>query len=137
MGMSYRGPNPQRIKAQFSVINQHAAETAIWQQYVSASTGTASGYWGGQGTTRYYRDQCVSALLAAPQMGEGRFRETQLPAGQVLAGDAMISLSQRIGSQDQIVWRGTTYRVEGDRVPINLGDRVWWRTILSRGDATG
>jgi hypothetical protein len=135
--VSYRGPNPKRINNQFATIKLHNAETGTWRQYISASTGTASAYWGGGGTTRYYREQVVSGLWAAPQIGESRFRETQWAGGQILAGDALISLSHKIGTQDEVIWRGVTYRVEGDRTPIHIGDRTWWRTVLSRGDKTG
>lgn len=135
--MSYRGPNKSRIGAQFATVNQHNAETAIWQMYVSGSTGTASGYWGGLGTTQHYLERPVSALWAAPQMGEARFRETQLPGGQVIAGDAVVSTLLPLGKDDQIIWRGTTYRIEGDSTPVHLGGRLWYRTVLRRGDATG
>ena len=135
--MSYRGPNPQRIMEQFGTINQHNAEVVIWQKYLSGSTGTASGYWGGGGTTATWHEQRISALWAAPQGGESRFRETQLPGGQAVAGDAIVSTLSPFGPNDQLIWRGTTYRIEGDSVPTHIGGRLWYRTVLRRGVATG
>ena len=135
--MPYRGPQTGRIAAQIAQIQQYAGETGIWRQYVSASTGTGSGYWAGRGTTTYDREQTITALWASPQVGEARMRETQLPGGQVIAGDAVISTPNPFGARDEIVWRGITYRVEGDSTPIHFGGRVWYRTVLRRGDVTG
>lgn len=134
--MSYRGPQTGRIATQHSEILGYAGESCIWRQYVSATTST-SGYYAGAGTTRHYREQTITGLFAAPQMGESRFRETQLPGGQVIAGDMVASTTMPLGSQDELVWRGVTYRLEGDNVPIHLGGRMWYRTVLRRGDATG
>lgn len=132
----YRGPNVARVGGQFHTVQAWAGEPVTWRQYISAS-GTASGIYAGGGETLYYREQTITALLAAPQMGESRFRETQLPAGQVIAGDAMVSTPQQLGTQDEIIWRGVYYRIEGDSTPIRIGGRVWWRVVLRRGDVTG
>lgn len=133
----YRGPNTGRIQAQFDEIAQYAGEAAVWRQYVSGGVSTGSAYLAGAGTTAYYREQTITALWAAPQMGDARFRETQLPGGQVMAGDAVVSTPLPMGSQDELDWRGVTYRVEGDSLPIHIGGRNWYRTVLRRGDATG
>ena len=79
----------------------------------------------------------ITGLLAAPQMGESRFKEQSLPAGQVVVGDAVLSLPYDVGVQDEIIWRGITYRIEGDRTPVSYAGTTWYRTILKRGDATG
>ena len=135
--MAYRGPQPQRIAQQLGEIMQHNAETGTWRQWVSAGTGNTSAYYAGYGESSYYREQVISGLWAAPQMGESRFRETQLPGGQVMAGDAVLSTVQVFNPRDEVIWRGVTYRIEGDATPIVIGGRVWWRTVLRRGDATG
>lgn len=135
--MSYRGPNRARIRAQHSVIQDYAAETATWCAYLTATTGTGSAYLGGGGTTPTYAERTISAFFAAPQMGEARFREYLLPGGQVMAGDVVISTVTALGAQDEIQWRGVTYRVEGDSTPVHLGGRPLWRTLLRRGDSTG
>lgn len=132
--MGYRGPQTGRIAGQHNAIVQYAGEPCTWRQYVSAASAT-SGYYAGAGTTRYYREQTITAMFAAPQMGESRFRETQLPGGQVIAGDMVASTPTALGTQDEIIWRGTTYRLEGDAVPIHIGGRVWYRTVLRRGDS--
>jgi hypothetical protein len=135
--MSYRGPNSQRISGQFAVITQYHGEVCTWRQYVSAVTAAGSGYYGGGGVTLYYREQMITGLWAAPQMGESRFRETQLPGGQVIAGDAVVSVPVALAPMDEIIWRGVTYRLEGDNTPVVLGGRTWYRHIVRRGDTTG
>lgn len=130
--MTYRGPNPARIGAQFAALQANHGETGTWRRYVSAGPATGSAVWGGMGESAYYQERLVTALWAAPQA-----QETQLPAGQMLAGDAIVSLSECLGVQDELIWRGYTYRVEGDSTPIQMVGHVWYRTILRRGDVTG
>lgn len=134
---SYRGPDWRRILAQFAQLAAWHGATVTWRQYVSGSTGTGSGYYAGGGTTRYYHEQTITGLWGAPRMRENRFHEVQTPAGQVMAGDAVISTRMPLGSQDELIWRGVIYRVEGDSTPLYLGGSLWYRTLLRRGDATG
>lgn len=135
--MPYRGPNTQRISAQFATIQQYHGEVCTWRQYVSAVTAAGSGYYGGGGVTLYYREQTITGLWAAPQMGEARMRETQLPGGQVIAGDVVLTSPVIISPMDEVILRGTVYRIEGDYTPINIGGHVSYRTVLRRGDTTG
>jgi hypothetical protein len=130
--VTYRGPDPARLHGQMSAIMTHASETAIWRQYISASSGTGSAIWAGAGITQHYRQQVISGLFVPAAQ-----RETQLAAGQIIAGDMAFSTFQRLGVQDEVQWRGVTYRVEGDILPVHLGGRVWYQTMLRRGDATG
>ena len=134
--MSYRGPNTQRITRQFETVQQYAGEPVIWKQYISSTSGNTTAYLAGGGITRSYREQWITGLLASPQVGEARFRETQLAGGQVIAGDAVISTQQPLGAQDEIVWRGVSYRVEGANTPVHINGRLWYRVVLRRGDVT-
>ena len=128
--MPYRGPQTARIAPQFSQVFDYAGETGTWRQYISAATASASGVWAGVGTTQYYREQVVTGLWATPNA-----KEMQTPGGLVMAGDAAISTLHSLGPQDEMVWHGVTYRVEGESLPVHLGGRVWYRTVLRRGDA--
>lgn len=132
--MPYRGPQPPRIGTQFAQVQQYAGETGVWRQYISAATASGSGIWAGGGTTHYYREQAVTGLWGSPNRVLNA-RQVQLAGGQVMAGDGMISTEHPLGDQDEIVWRGVTYRVEGESLPVHLGGRVWYRTVLRRGDA--
>ena len=130
--MSVYGPDAKRIQGQMRAIANFAGATAIWRQYISASTGTGSAYFAGGGETFYYREQLITALMRpASQM------ETPLPAGMVMAGDLLCSTFQKLGTQDEILWNKAIWRIEGDTLPVQLGGRVWYRTILRRGDVTG
>ena len=135
--VSYRGPNARRVASQFTRVAGEHGQGVVWRHYVSASTGTASGYYAGAGTTRCYAERGITGLMAAPQMGESRFREYATFGGQVLAGDMVLSCPHPLGQQDEIVWQGTTYRVESDSTPIRYANVLWYRTLLRRGDATG
>lgn len=134
--MTYRGPDASRISGQFVAVQHWAGASVTWRAYVSAAT-TGSAYWAGGGQTRYYAERAITAMLAAPQDGEARFRETQLPAGQIIAGDLVASTLHPLGQNDQVVWRGVTYRVESDAVPVYIGGKLFYRTVLRRGDVTG
>ena len=133
--MPYHGPDSARIMRQQTALMAYAGETGIWRQYASASTASGTGVWAGVGTTLYYRQQVITGLWALAPMGN--FQERQLPGGQVMAGDVMLSTQDVLGKQDEVQWRGVTYRIEGDSMPVHLGGRVWYRTMLRRGDVTG
>jgi hypothetical protein len=135
--VKYRGPQPQRIARQFNAIGTEHGQPVTLRTYVSASTGTTSAYFAGGGTTRYYVERPITALFYAPSLGKVQDRQQQLAAGQVLVGRMVVSLSEAVGAQDEIIWRGTAFRVESDNTPTTFGDRVWYRAILTRGDATG
>lgn len=135
--MSYRGPQPSRVSGQFGMVRTYAGATGVWRQNITTTTGTGSAYWAGGGETRTYQERTITALWAAPQAGDARFRQTQLPAGQVMAGDAVASTPEKLGPNDEIVWGGVAYRVEGDSTPVTLGGQIWYRTVMRRGDVTG
>lgn len=130
--MAYHGPDSARIMRQQTAVMAYAGETGIWRQYASASTASGTGVWAGVGTTLYYRQQVITGLWAPATQ-----QESQMPGGQIMAGDAMLSTLDVLGKQDEVQWRGVTYRVEGDSLPVHLGGRVWYRTMLRRGDVTG
>lgn len=135
--VGYRGPHTKRVGGQFNAIQGNHGETGIWRQFISANTGTTSGYMAGGGTDRFYREQTITALWAAAGVGASKFAESQLPGGQVIAGDAAISTPMALGSQDEVIWRGVTYRIEGDTIPIQMAGHTWFRTLVTRGDTTG
>ena len=135
--MTYRGPDTGRIMAQQGAIMQYAGEPCTWRHFVSGGSTAGSGYYAGTGQTLYYHERTITGLFAAPQMGESRFRETQLAGGQVIAGDMVASTPCALGARDELVWRGVTYRLEGDNTPIHIGGQVWYRSVLRRGDVTG
>lgn len=133
--MTYRGPNPNRIQAQESQIALYHAETATWRVHVSGETANSSAYFAGAGRTEHYRETTISGLFATYGGNSPMFRELQQAAGMSMSGDLMVSTFQALGDQDEITWRGVRYLVQGDSVPVRMGGRVWYRTVLTRGDA--
>lgn len=132
--MSYRGPDEQRIQAQFRAVQCYAAEAVTWRQWISASTGSGSAYAAGGGESACYREETISAVFAVPRAWEARFRQEQTPGGTLIAGAIVASTFQALGGQDQVVWRGAAYTVEDESVPIRIGGRLWYRTVLRRGE---
>lgn len=121
--MPYRNPNQPRIQAQGASVYQYAGQTALWRQYVSASTGISVR---GAGTTVYYHEQTVTALFAPLPPN----REAQTPAGMIAAAEFQVSTREHIGRTDELQWKGDTYRVESDPSPATLPG--WWVSRVKR-----
>lgn len=112
--MPYRNPNQPRIQTQAATVFQYAGQTATWRQYVSASTGIMSVMGGGVVVS--YREQAITALFAPLPPNP----EMQSPAGMIAADQFQVTTRERIGRQDELVWRGSTYRLESDPSPATL-----------------
>lgn len=107
---------------------QHIGETATWWKYVSASAGNPV-Y--GIGDEPCYVQRIVTGLFEAVT-----FQEIGAAGGQLVAGDMNATLFDcQPSKQDEIVWSGTTYRVESDVTPQSIVGRKSWRMLLRRGDA--
>jgi len=116
--MSYRGPNRQRIEAQRqSTIDTYAGYSALWRQYVSASTGNA---FAGRGDTLHYREQWITAHVYGIPGAPANITERQRAAGMVTEGKFFISVPVQIGAQDELIWQGDTYRIEGTPIPSQI-----------------
>lgn len=108
-------------------VFKYAGSTATWRQYVSASAGVPAA---GIGSALYYREQTITAVFGRGLLGQ--FLEYQVAAGMQAAGIVLMASPHRIARQDEIVWRGTTYRVEADPVPARIVGH--WVVNLKRGD---
>lgn len=127
--MSYRGPNTQRLNAQATeTVLQHAGQTAVWRSYVSASAGNPDA---GYGSKLYYREQTITAIFGQkpnmPMLAQG-----QTYGGQITHGELMVTTTAKIGLQDELIWRGETYRVESDPVPARMVGL--WVSMVKRGE---
>lgn len=122
--MTYRGPNPDRIRnQQVGDILRYAGHTVTWQQYVSASAGVSVA---GFGSTPSYREQRITALF-----GPVRQPEVQTPAGMMALGELACTTRERLGRQDRLVWNGVTYRVESDPAPAPMTNAYY--CVIKRG----
>lgn len=128
--MSYRGPNNQRIANQ-QQANQfaHAGQTAIWRQYISASAGVSVA---GFGSTPFYRQQLITALFKSTVGFTLTQPELQTPAGMTVDADFLVVTRQQMHRQDELMWRGTAWRIESDSQPSRLDGS--YINVLKRGD---
>lgn len=124
--MSYRGPNTSRTKRQASAIRRYAGHTAVWSQWVSATTGTPAA---GVGAVDYYRQQLITGLFGDNRLP--RIAEMQFPAGMIEAGDVYAVTREQLATQDTITWNGDSYRVESDPIQSKIDGQ--WVSILKRG----
>lgn len=124
-------PDPKRLNANAERIYLNAGNTATWQQFVSAVDGNPVA---GLGSAVYYREQTLTAHFGMGMAGGGlpTLMENIAAPGQIAAGMVPMTSREKIGRQDQIVWRGTTYRVESDPIPAHIVG--WWITMLKRGN---
>ena len=127
--MSYRGPNPQRMVAQAGAAQfQYAGQTATWRKFVSASSGNAAV---GLGSSYYYAQRLITALFFGVP-GQGfNLPERQTMAGLLTEGSFVVATREALGAQDELLWRGKTYRIEGEPVPMRVGGNNAY--IIKRG----
>ena len=123
-------PRPDReyIARNAGIIFSGAGETAILRAYVS---GAAAANDFGYADSFRYNERTVTGLFAIGTIGGVTLaREMQLAGGQAQANILTVTLPFSIGAQDEIIWRGTAYRVDGQGTPEVLGGRFIWRSPL-------
>jgi len=124
--MSYRGVQSERIQRQLADVVRQAGHAVTWRQWVSASNDFADL---GMGATQHYREQTITALFYQSYQAQGEY---QTRGGMIAAGDFAVSTREQLGRQDELVWRGITYRIEGDPQPSHVAGM--WMVALSRGE---
>ena len=126
--MGYRGPQAARMHGQTETIFQHAGQTVTWRQYISASGGVGAA---GFGLAASFRESTITAVLGRgfrlPDLLEG-----QRAVGQIPAGEFYVTCRERLGRQDELLWRGEVYRVESEPVPSVLPGL--WVAQVKRGE---
>jgi len=127
-------PDPARIQRNALDVIGNAGETATVRQYISGTTGTPK-Y--GAATTFNYIERVVTGLFASTLFGAPRPNERDLAGGQAQNADMLFTTTSALGAQDEIIWRGTAYRVAGATMPENLGGRVLFRQPLRLANKTG
>jgi hypothetical protein len=125
--MPYRGPQVKRQQRQSTHVLHMAGVTATWRQFVSAAGGNEDV---GLEDTLYWRTQTITASFGDADVA--RLPEHQTPAGVIAKGDLYCVSRVKLGREDELVWNGSTYRVESEpvRARINQG----WVSLLKRGD---
>jgi len=77
----------------------------------------------------------------APQFGPVELVASKptatLAGGQAQDAQLMATLEVPVGARDELVWRGTAYRLDGSPSPQTIGGRVLWRSPLKYANVTG
>lgn len=119
-----------RIRNNAQLIYQNNGETAILKRYVSASNASPRF---GIGTQYYYNQINITGLFAVQQ----QIREAPQGGGTTTYGQLYISTPNEFSQRDEIVWRGSAYRVDGSIQPENIGGRVQYRAPIVLAARTG
>jgi len=122
----YRQPTGRRNQ-QVADVMRYAGHTAVWHQFVSATTGNSVA---GIGGVDYYQQNTVSAFFGQYFLPV----ESERPgaAGQIVVGRFNMVSQFRPGTADEITWDGVLYRVDSDSKPSKLAGM--YLTEIQRGD---
>ena len=127
---NYRGPQPQRqARQQAEQIYKFAGETGTWRKFVSATTGNPVI---GLGSAVYYQERPITAHLYGQPGMALNLPENATMAGMLAVGQFLASTTEPLGRQDELIWRGVTYRVDGDTVPNHIAGTH--TVIVKRGN---
>lgn len=126
-------PDPARIARNSNVVFTHAGETATLRRFASASGGGAPLL--GYGPQFNYTNFTITGLFYWG--GFSQPRERQQAGGQTVDGRLFVATQFAIQQRDEITWRGTAMRVDGDVIPENLGGRFQFRAPLVLASKTG
>ena len=124
----------ERIQSNARQVFQANGETAILRKYVSASAGTPKFGMGDQ--YQYMSAVVITALFHGHHHG-GIPRERQQPGGISMAAHIYCTTVTALAQQDELIWRGTAYRMDGASTPQVLGGRVQWQNPLILAGTTG
>lgn len=102
--------------------------------YVSAGAG-APQY--GVNPPDFFIETLVTALFASDIFGAPRPFERDRAGGQAQEARLQVTLDRPVGARDEIIWRGTAYRVAGDAIPQHVGGQVLYRNSLTLAGPTG
>ena len=112
--MPYRDPNPTRMAAQMERLMSHAAQSATWERWVSASDGVPAA---GIQPTQYFARRPIAALF-----GKMELVEEQTNAGTIIHATVQVTTHEQLSRQDRLIWRGETYEIDSDAMPARIGD---------------
>lgn len=126
-------PDPERVRNQAQNIYAYAGQTATWMHYIS-SNANAPRY--GIAESFNYTYQTFTGLFYARKLTQGTL-ETQRVGGQVYEAAQYVAAPFPIQARDQIIWRGSAYRVEGVPHPESVGGNVQYHVQITLANATG
>lgn len=120
----YRTPDAARIQRQQSDAQfAYAGEAVVWKTYTSASAGIPAA---GIGNSAIYVQRTITALF-----GPISQPEEQTPAGMFAAGMWACTTREKLGRSDELVWRGSSLKVDSDPTPARIAGT--WMCTVKRG----
>lgn len=127
-------PDVERLRRNAATVFSGNGETATLRTYVSASAG-APQFGVAHGLT--YNERIITAMFASNIFGAPRPNERAWPAGLTQNAELMMTTEWPVDARDEVVWRGTAYRVAGAAMPETIGGRVMYRNPLRLAAQTG
>lgn len=122
-------PDYERLARQQQTINFNVGHTATLRAFIGSEARTPTI---GIGDEPQYQTTIITALFAPAKQSE-----VSVPGGVFREGDIIATLDRRPDGQDEIIWRGTVYRIASDPLPLPLMGNKAWHVHLRRGGATG
>ena len=127
-------PDFEYLRRNAHVVAAGAGETATLRAWVSAADGAP--HFGVQ-VSDYYANRLITALFASDIFGAPRPFERDRPGGQAQEARVQVTTDRPLNARDELIWRGTAYRVAGDAVPQHIGGHVLYRHSLVLAGPTG
>lgn len=127
--MPYRGPQSARMTQQVEqTIIEYAGLPLLWRQFISASSGVSLA---GFSPTRYFRESVITGVLGRAPI-QFAVVEGQTPGGALAQGRFNVTTREKLGREDELIWDGDVYRVEGEAIPARMSNM--WTVEVKRGD---
>lgn len=128
-------PDFNLIQRQQRAIADSVGETAMWTRYVSADAESQTSAAAGLAPSTYMLQSVITGLFSP---ATNSLAELYNVGGQFVVGDMAATLIDcRPAANDQVIWRGTNYRVVTDPLQQQIAGRSAFRFILRRGMPTG
>ena len=128
-------PDPTRIARNARTVFGNAGETAILRSYSGNVAGIPRF---GIATTNAYT-QCIITAMFFYSLKRGiQSQENYSPGGIYETRALNISTTYPLlNARDELIWRGTAYRVDATPMPENLGGTVQYQAPLVMSTPTG
>ena len=103
-------------------------QVVTWRHYTSASAASVSGSFMGLGDEPTYTERQITAFMG--QFFQPGIPQTQSMGGGIVAGEFKMVSRERLYADDEIIWNGSAYRVDGESVPAKINST--YTTIIKR-----
>ena len=126
-------PDPSRIAINAGSVFGNAGEVVTRRVYVSASAGNPRF---GIANANTYNESLITALFFFAIRGIPS-KEIYNPGGLIEQRSLTVATQVPLNARDELIWRGTAYRVDGAPVPENIGGTVQYQAPIVIASITG